>query len=216
MKLAFIKLSLILLVSTSLTFAGTLKGVVKDKNTQEPLVGATVLIKNSKLGASAGLDGSFIFKQLAPGNYEITVQYVGYEPLTKTVAIKASNSTTQVEFALEEKANYLQEAVVSAKNLGESDDFARKSEQKAENVMNIIGAKAIELLPDITVGNLLQRVSGVSVVRNSSGDGQYAIIRGMDKRYNYTAVNGIKIPSPDDKNRYVIRSTVCMRLLHRA
>ena len=25
----------------------------------------------------------------------------------------------------------------------------------------------------------------------------------MDKRYNYTLVNGIKIPSPDDKNRYV-------------
>lgn len=194
---------LLLLVSTSFSFAGTLKGFIKDKNTQEPLVGATVFIKNSKLGASAGLDGSFVFKQLTPGNYEITVQYIGYEPVTKTVAVKAANSTIQVEFALEEKANYLQEAVVSAKNLGESDDFARKSEQKAESVMNIIGAKAIELLPDITVGNLLQRVSGVSVVRNSSGDGQYAIIRGMDKRYNYTAVNGIKIPSPDDKNRYV-------------
>lgn len=25
----------------------------------------------------------------------------------------------------------------------------------------------------------------------------------MDKRYNYTLVNGVKIPSPDDKNRYI-------------
>jgi len=119
------------------------------------------------------------------------------------VTIVSTNTALVIEFALSEKSNFLQEAVVTSKNLGESDDFARKSEQKAENVMNIIGAKAIELLPDVTVGNLLQRVSGVSVVRNSSGDGQYAIIRGMDKRYNYTAVNGIKIPSPDDKNRYV-------------
>lgn len=203
MKLVALKTVIFLFISASVSFAGTIKGKVVDKQTKEPLVGANVTVKNSKLGASAGLDGSFVFKQLQPGEYQITAQYVGYESISMSVAITDAKSSTEIEFALVEKSNYLQEAVVSAKNLGESDDFARKSEQKAENVINIIGAKAIELLPDVTVGNLLQRVSGVSVVRNSSGDGQYAIIRGMDKRYNYTAVNGIKIPSPDDKNRYV-------------
>ena len=69
--------------------------------------------------------------------------------------------------------------------------------------MNVVSAKAIELSPDITVGNVLQRVSGVSTTRSGSGDGQYAIIRGMDKRYSYTSVNGIILPSPDDKNRSV-------------
>lgn len=76
-------------------------------------------------------------------------------------------------------------------------------ERLAPNVMNIISAKSIELSPDITVANVLQRISGVTVERSSSGDGQYAILRGMDKRYNYTLVNGIKIPSPDNKNRFV-------------
>lgn len=203
MKLVALKTVFFLFISLSVSFAGTIKGKVVDKQTKEPLVGASVTVKNSKLGASAGLDGSFVFKQLQPGVYQITAQYVGYESISMSVTITDAKSSPEIEFALVEKSNYLQEAVVSAKNLGESDDFARKSEQKAENVINIIGAKAIELLPDVTVGNLLQRVSGVSVVRNSSGDGQYAIIRGMDKRYNYTAVNGIKIPSPDDKNRYV-------------
>ncbi|MFA6060898.1 MAG: TonB-dependent receptor, partial [Taibaiella sp.] len=51
--------------------------------------------------------------------------------------------------------------------------------------------------------NVIQRVSGISIERNSNGDGQYAILRGMDKRYNYTMVNGVKIPSPDNKYRYV-------------
>jgi len=60
------------------------------------------------------------------------------------------------------------------------------------------------LLPDITAAGALQRISGVTMQRTSnSGEAQYAIIRGMDKRYNYTLVNGIKIPSPDNKNRYV-------------
>ncbi len=46
-------------------------------------------------------------------------------------------------------------------------------------------------------------MSGLSVQRSSNGDPQYAIVRGMDKRYSYTLVNGLKIPSPDNKNRYV-------------
>ncbi len=203
MKLVNLTTLFFLLISVSVSFAGPIKGKVIDKETKEPLVGANVTVKNTKYGTSAGLDGSFVFKQLQPGVYQITAQYVGYESISKSVTITEAKSSLEIDFALVEKSNYLQEAVVSAKNLGESDDFARKTEQKAESVINIIGAKAIELLPDVTVGNLLQRVSGVSVVRNSSGDGQYAIIRGMDKRYNYTAVNGVKIPSPDDKNRYV-------------
>lgn len=39
--------------------------------------------------------------------------------------------------------------------------------------------------------------------RESSGEGQYAVLRGMDKRYNYTLVNGVKIPSPENKDRYI-------------
>lgn len=71
------------------------------------------------------------------------------------------------------------------------------------NVVNVMSAKAMELSPDITVANVIQRMSGVTVERNSSGEGQYAILRGMDKRYNYTLINGVKIPSPDNKNRFV-------------
>jgi len=42
-----------------------------------------------------------------------------------------------------------------------------------------------------------------SIVRNSSGDGQYAIIRAWTNAITITLVNGVKIPSPDNTNRYV-------------
>ncbi|MFL9482843.1 TonB-dependent receptor domain-containing protein [Chitinophagaceae bacterium LWZ2-11] len=70
-------------------------------------------------------------------------------------------------------------------------------------VENILSQKTIELLPDVTVANALQRISGVSIQRSSSGEGRYAIIRGMDARYNNTLVNGVKIPSPDARYRFV-------------
>lgn len=196
----------LLFLSCFLTFnalSASLKGKVKDSATTEPLVGATILIKNTHIGTSAALDGSFEIKNLMVGTYEVMIQYVGYEAKSQKIEVKTQNQVLTIDFLLTEKSNLLAETIIKGKASQESEEYARKTEQKSDNVMNIIGAKTIQLLPDITVGNILQRVSGVSVVRNSTGDGQYAVIRGMDKRYNYTSINGVKIPSPDNKNRYV-------------
>lgn len=182
--------------------ATVLKGIITDAKTGEALVGATVMLNGPvRMGAVTGLDGSYQLKAVPAGKYTLTVSYVSYKSVTKEMAVVGEKMTYNV--ALGGEGTDLLEVTVKAAAERESESSTRKTEQKADNVLNIIGAKAISLLPDITVGNLLQRVSGVSVVRNASGDGQYAIIRGMDRRYNYTLVNGIKIPSPDNKNRYV-------------
>ena len=70
-------------------------------------------------------------------------------------------------------------------------------------------------MPDVTLGNTIQRVSGVTIQRTSTGEGRYAIVRGMDQRYNNTLVNGIKIPSPDDKYRFVPLDIFPSELLER-
>jgi outer membrane receptor protein involved in Fe transport len=78
-----------------------------------------------------------------------------------------------------------------------------------------MSARTIELSPDITVANAIQRVSGVTITRDNTGDGKYAIIRGMDQRYNNTLINGIKIPSPDDKYRFVPMNIFPSEMLER-
>ncbi|WP_020604873.1 TonB-dependent receptor [Spirosoma spitsbergense] len=195
-----------LFVSSLAVKAATIKGYVTDAQTGESLIGATVTLTKSdgettKQGVVTGLDGSYTLRDVPEGTYKLTVSYVSYKTLTQTLTV--GSGTISQNIALNSSSNDLSEVVISGRGDRESENSTRKTEQKADNVLNIIGAKAISLLPDITVGNVLQRVSGVSVVRNSTGDGQFAIIRGMDKRYNYTLVNGIKIPSPDNKNRYV-------------
>ena len=183
-------------------FAGTIKGQVKDVKTGEPLIGATILLKNTTLGAATGLDGSFQIKNIPSGEYEIQVSYISYK--TSNIKIKVENKEVIVNIALEENSQQtLNEVVVTASADKSSENIARQIERNANRLMNIVSGKAIEISPDLTVANLIQRVSGVSIERNSNGDGQYAILRGMDKRYNYTLVNDIKIPSPDNKYRYV-------------
>ncbi len=182
--------------------AGTLKGQIKDVKTGEPLIGATILLKNTNLGAAAGLDGSFQIKNIPSGEYQVQVSYISYK--TSTTKVKIENQDVILNISLDENSQQtLNEVVITASVDKSTENIARQIERNSNQLMNIVSGKAIEISPDLTVANLIQRVSGVSIERNSNGDGQYAILRGMDKRYNYTLVNGIKIPSPDNKYRYV-------------
>jgi len=184
--------------------AQTIKGKVTDAATGEPLVGATVKLEDTKFATIVNLDGSFTFKNIPAGNYKVKVKFTGYAESNEIkITLKPGEEVKAIDFRLKTESKELSSVVVSAGRNAVTDDGARGLEQRAEVVQNILSQKAIEISPDVTVANSLQRVSGVSIQRSSSGEGRYAIIRGMDQRYNSTLVNGIKIPSPDDKFRYV-------------
>ena len=188
------------------SFAQSIKGKIFDSKTGEPLVGATVKIAQGefKQFTTARLDGSFLFKDLRAGDYKVTANYVGYQDSPAIdVTVKNAGEVTVPNIYLTDLNTTLTEVSVSAQGSKTSDQSARNLEKSAASVENILSQNTIQLLPDVTVGNALQRVSGVTVQRTNTGEGRYAIIRGMDQRYNSTLVNGIKIPSPDDRYRFV-------------
>ena len=185
-------------------YAGTIRGHVSDPNNGEALPGVVVEIKALNRVTVSGLDGSYLFRNIPQGNYTVTVNTNSYAAFSGTARVKGAGETAVLDIALVAQHKRLQEAVVvGVRNAGVTDAGARLLEKSADNVLNILSTRQILLLPDVTVANVLRRMSGVTVDRGSSGEGRYPVIRGMDKRYNYTLINGIKIPSPDDKNRYV-------------
>ena len=192
-------LGLVLLALAAGANAMNLKGKIKDAKTGEEIIGASVVVKEEpSKGAVTGLDGSFSIS-VNRSTFTIICTYVGY----KTYEQKVTSKDVDIEIPLASDDILLGEVTVVATNPGRTEAGARAIERKSMNVVNVMSAKAIELSPDITVANVIQRMSGVTIERNSSGEGQYAILRGMDKRYNYTLINGVKIPSPDNKNRFV-------------
>lgn len=180
-------------------FARTIKGTVYDKRTQEPLIGANVTVQGTAVGAATGLDGSFIMRNAPDSTIVLLVSSLGY----KTQLVTVDAGTNAVKVGIEEETQTLSTVTVLGTEDKSTDEFINRKLQQSERIVNMVSAKAIQISPDITVANVVNRVSGVSLERNSNGDGQYAIVRGMDKRYNYTLVNGVKIPSPDNKYRYV-------------
>ena len=183
-------------------FSATIKGIVAEQKTGESLSGAVIFLEGTKFGASSGLDGSYTVSNVVVGEYELRVTYASFKTFRRHVSVK-DDQPIVINVEMQDSTAVLNEVQVTAKLKTGSDEEARNLEKNSDQVMNVVSARTIELLPDVTVANVLQRVSGVQVERNANGEARYAAIRGMDKRYNYTTVDGVKIASPDDKGRYV-------------
>ena len=178
-----------------------IKGKIIDASTGEEIIGAAVLLKEmTGEGTVTGLDGSFTLNTELE-KCTLLCTSIGYKDTE--IVFSYSDAGGNILVSLEPDSISLDAVVVTAENGGKTEAAARGIERASMNVVNVMSAKAMELSPDLTVANAIKRMSGVTIERNSSGEGQYAILRGMDKRYNYTLVNGVKIPSPDNKNRFV-------------
>ena len=75
------RLLLLLPLVTSLTIAGTtgiLEGYVFDKNSGEPLIGASVAIAGTSMGAATDLEGYFKISNIEAGTYDVRISNVGF------------------------------------------------------------------------------------------------------------------------------------------
>jgi TonB-dependent receptor len=178
-----------------------IKGQVTDSSSNERLTGAHITIKELNIKSYVGMNGTFSFKKIASGTYTLICKFPGYSDKILTVSL--ADTPVFIDIQMNQKTNELKGYKLIISQDKESDRYSRNTERKSDIILNSISASTIELLPDLTIAGVLQRVSGMSLERSSTGDARYAIIRGMDQRYNYTLVNGIKIPSPDNKFRYV-------------
>ena len=201
MKRLFMSAALLAASATAIQ-AHTLDGIVKDNKTGEPLIGTVIRVKElPNVGTTTGLDGSFTLHELPDkGKYTLVVTFMAYK--TKEIVVDVANDE-KVDIPMDEDLKQLGEVVVTGHREYRSDRSAVETVKNAGNVLNVMSQQSIQLSPDVNVASVLQRVSGVTMERDASGEASYAILRGMDKRYNYTLVNGVKIPSPDDKNRYI-------------
>ncbi len=183
-------------------YGGDIRGKVKDVSSSEDLTGATILIRETGKGTTSGLDGSFLLKDIAPGKYTLECRFVSFETQIRQIELK-KDENYQINFVLQPLSIQMGEVVIKADAGRGSEIGAKLSEQQSVQIINALSARSIELSPDLNIASVVQRISGVTLDKQSGSSGQYALLRGMDKRYNYTLVNGIKIPSTHNKHRYV-------------
>lgn len=184
-------------------FSADIKGTVRDSITGDVMTGCVIFVKELKIGTVTGFDGTYILKNIPAGKHTLVCSYIGFNTIERIVKTDTLSEYSQVDFRMTQSDHFLGEVNIRAHVDPSTEISARKSERASPNLMNAVSAHTIEISPNLFVAGVLQRISGVSLENKANGSGQYAILRGMDKRYSYTLVNGIKIPSTNDKHRYV-------------
>jgi iron complex outermembrane receptor protein len=67
------------------------KGVVKDRHTAQPIVGATVLIVGHSNGVFTDENGRYELRNLCPGNYTLECRIVGYSSFEQKIDLTAGH-----------------------------------------------------------------------------------------------------------------------------
>ena len=82
----------------------SISGTVKDKVTQQPIIGATVIIANSdpQIGTVTDLDGKFNFPDIKPGRYSVICTYIGFEDYQSEGIIVSSTKSAFLEIEINE------------------------------------------------------------------------------------------------------------------
>jgi hypothetical protein len=193
---------------------GIVRGRVTDATTGEDIIGAIINIENTSFATATDLDGKYVLHNIPSGVYNFFCSYLGYKTAIQTFTVQ-NNQVSELNFTITQLSNVTEEIIIKGQVDKEEDSGARLMEKNAMNVINMVSARTIERSPDITLSAVVQRLSGVTLDRSSDGQTQYAIIRGMDPRYSNTLINGIKIPSPDSKNRFIPLDIIPAELLQR-
>lgn len=176
--------------------SGIIRGTVYDDATGETLIGVTVLVKETTHGAITDFDGKFEVK--APvGVYDLQISFVSFETVTiQGVEVIADRPVILNNIRLKEAISELDEVVVTAEIIRDSEIAVNLIKQKAPNLLDGIAAASFQKIGDSDASDAVKRITGVSVE-----GGKYVYVRGLGDRYTKTTLNNVDIPGLDpDRN----------------
>ena len=161
-KLGSIALSLFLCGGTALA-QNAVSGTVVDEN-GEPVVGASVIIKGTRLGVVTDVDGKFVLPSVPKSGKSVTISYIGME--TKEVQIKPN-----MKIMLSEDANSLDEVVVQVA-------YGSAKKSTLTGAVTQVGSEQLEKRPVSSVTAALEgSTSGVQINSTYGQPGEDASIR---------------------------------------
>ena len=155
-----------------------LQGTVVDQN-NEPLPGASLLLKPMQIVVSTDENGNFRFPQQASGNYELNVTFVGFITYKKEINLSTSQVLT---IQLNPDNLYLNEVDIN--------EYIESKKQDSQNIEFVDH----EFLNENQSGSLMQtlrRMPGINSIDIGSGQSK-PVIRGLSFNRVVVAENGIK------------------------
>jgi hypothetical protein len=165
---------------------GSFVGTVKDKETQEPIIGAVVIVTGTEYGDQTDTGGNFRILNIKPGSYDISVQYLGYQTV-RLFNVLASNGNANVLNVELQKSIQLNEVVVKSYTYG-------KLAETPLSVQNLT-SEEIKSNPggNFDISRVIQALPGVGGTSGSAARNDL-IIRGGAPNENVYYLDGVEVP----------------------
>ena len=167
-----------------------IRGVVLDKLSQTPIIGATIVVQNSTKQVQTDNSGNYLLNDMAPDRYEIKVSFSGYKEVIIPNVIVTSGKEVILDITMEDEFNKLNEVVVKASNkAGTINKLASVSARtfSMEEVNRFAGGRS-------DVARLAANFAGVSTPDDSRND---IVIRGNSPVGVLWRIDGMNVTNPN-------------------
>jgi TonB-dependent receptor len=171
---------------------GSISGTLTDSS-GAVLKGAEVTIPAKSLVVSTDAQGRFFFSGLQPGDYTVSVSYIGFQKLTRNITVNpGSTATLDLQLQVESQ----KQTVLVTAGSASAEVEAVNEERAADNLIQVMPAQTITALPDRNLGDSISRMASVALTRNEGQD-NFVGVRGGEPRLTNTTVDGFNLPSQD-------------------
>ncbi|HKK71849.1 MAG TPA: TonB-dependent receptor [Candidatus Krumholzibacteria bacterium] len=184
---------------------GTITGHVRDAESGRALPYTNIILDRVRPGArpeqaggSIALTGGQYFARVAPGTYDVSFLYLGYETFTAEDVVVAPGSTVTLDVDMTVKPIEFTAMTVQAQKITNTAVAQLQEKKRATAVQEAITAEEISKSTDSDAAEALERVTGLSVV-----GGKFVFVRGLGDRYSSTTLNGAPLSSPEPSRNTV-------------
>ena len=199
---AFVALAVLAWTPAPASALARLQGRILAVDTGEPVGFADVLLvpddtTMKRVGGLTNADGTFLL--MAPaGRYALQIRALSYARKRVEGLELKEGELLPFNTTLEAEAIQQEEIVVEATAKQNTEASMLAARRKATTVGDAVSAEQMRRAPDKNAGDVLKRVTGLSVA-----DNRYVYVRGMGERYNSTEVDGVRVVSPEQNKRVV-------------
>ncbi len=180
--------------------AGSIRGVVYDKDFETPLGAARAYLVERDLGVETDARGSYVFAEVPAGVYTLVFSKPGYVRQIRGDVVVPAGQLTEVDAWLAGELVDMDEFVVQdALQLGAGSEAALLQLRfDSPGLLDSIGSDLMSRAGASDAASALTLVSGATVQ-----EGKFAVIRGLPDRYVSSQLNGVRLPSADEDTRAV-------------
>jgi len=175
--------TLVLTSSLAMAQTGTLKGVITDAMTGEPIPFANIVIEkngNQSGGTTTDFDGNYTIKPVEPGTYAIKATFVGYGTVEVTGVIVSANKITFQDVKLQQGVAMGEVKVIAYKKpLLDQDNLSGETKT----------AEEIVALPTRNIASVAASTAGIY----QQDEGDAVNVRGSRSDATEYYVDGIKV-----------------------